>query len=86
MRVIAFTSFGDKELVRQALAAGALSYLLKNVSAEDLAEAIRSASGGRSTLAAEAVQALVQPEQAFPDSASTSPRGNARCWRSWCKA
>ena len=66
VRVIALTSFGDKEMVRQALAAGALSYLLKNVSAEDLAEAIRSASSGRSTLAAEAVQALVQPEPAAP--------------------
>ena len=66
VRVIALTSFGDKELVREALAAGALSYLIKNVSAEDLAEAIRSASSGRSTLAAEAVQALVQPEPAAP--------------------
>ena len=66
VRVIALTSFGDKEMVREALAAGALSYLLKNVSAEDLAEAIRSASSGRSTLAAEAVQALVQPEPAAP--------------------
>ncbi len=62
VRVIALTSFGDKEMVREALAAGALSYLLKNVSAEDLAEAIRAACGGRSTLAAEAVQALIQPE------------------------
>jgi NarL family two-component system response regulator LiaR len=61
VRVIALTSFGDKETVRDALAAGALSYLLKNVSAEDLAEAIRAACGGRSTLAAEAVQALVRP-------------------------
>ncbi len=58
VQVIALTSFGDKELVREALAAGALSYLLKNVSAEDLAEAIRAACRGRSTLAAEAVQAL----------------------------
>jgi two-component system, NarL family, response regulator LiaR len=64
IQVIALTSFGDKELVRDALAAGALSYLLKNVSAEDLAEAIRAACGGRSTLAPEAVQALVQPEAA----------------------
>ena len=60
VRVIALTSFGDKELVREALTAGALSYLLKNVSAEDLAEAIRAACAGRSTLAAEAVQALIQ--------------------------
>jgi NarL family two-component system response regulator LiaR len=66
VRVIALTSFGDKELVREALAAGALSYLLKNVSAGDLAEAIRAASAGRSTLAAEAVQALVQPSQTAP--------------------
>ena len=66
VQVIALTSFGDKELVREALTAGALSYLLKNVSAEDLAEAIRAASGGRSTLAAEAVQALVQPPQTGP--------------------
>jgi NarL family two-component system response regulator LiaR len=63
VRIIALTSFGDKELVREALAAGAISYLLKNVSAEDLAEAIRAACAGRSTLAAEAVQALVQPHQ-----------------------
>jgi len=60
VRVIALTSFGDKELVREALTAGALSYLLKNISAEDLAEAIRAACAGRSTLAAEAVQALIQ--------------------------
>lgn len=66
VRVIALTSFGDKELVREALAAGALSYLLKNVSAEDLAEAIRAACSGRSTLAAEAVQALIQPAQTEP--------------------
>lgn len=63
IQVIALTSFDDKELVREALAAGALSYLLKNVSAEDLAEAIRAAHSGRSTLAAEAVKALIQPAQ-----------------------
>ena len=66
VQVIALTSFGDKELVREALAAGALSYLLKNVSAEDLAAAIRAACAGRSTLAAEAVQALIQPAQIGP--------------------
>ena len=63
VQVIALSSFGEQELVREVLAAGALSYLLKNVSAEDLAEAIRAAHRGRSTLAAEAVQALIQPVQ-----------------------
>ena len=60
VHVIALTSFGEKELVQQALQAGAISYLLKNVSADDLAEAIRSAHVGRSTLAPEAFQALVE--------------------------
>jgi two-component system, NarL family, response regulator LiaR len=60
VQVIALTSFGDQDTVREAISAGALSYLLKNVTAEDLAEAIRAAAGGRSTLAPEAMQALVR--------------------------
>jgi two-component system, NarL family, response regulator LiaR len=62
-QVIALTSFQEKELVREALQAGAISYLLKNVSAEDLAAAIREAHAGRSTLAPEAIQALIQAEK-----------------------
>jgi NarL family two-component system response regulator LiaR len=62
VQVIALTSFQEKELVREALQAGAISYLLKNVSAEDLAAAIREAHAGRSTLAPEAIQALLQPD------------------------
>jgi len=60
VQVIALTSFQDRELVQQALQAGAISYLLKNVSANELADAIRAAHAGRSTLAPEAAQALVQ--------------------------
>jgi len=61
VQVIALTSFQEKELVQDALQAGAIGYLLKNVSGEELSEAIRQAHGGRPTLAPEAVQALVQP-------------------------
>ena len=61
VQVIALTSFQDKELVQEALQAGAISYLLKNVSGADLVEAIRAAYAGRATLAPEAVQALIQP-------------------------
>ena len=61
VQVIALTSFQEKELVQDALQAGAIGYLLKNVSGDELAEAIRQAHGGRPTLAPEAVQALVQP-------------------------
>ena len=60
VQVIALTSFQEKELVREALQAGAISYLLKNVSVDELAEAIRAAHTGRSTLAPEATQALIQ--------------------------
>jgi NarL family two-component system response regulator LiaR len=67
VQVIALTSFGEKELVQNALQAGAISYLLKNVSGSDLAAAIRAACAGRSTLAAEAIEALIQP--AVPESA-----------------
>ncbi len=66
VQVIALTSFQDKDLVREALAAGAISYLLKNVTADELAAAIRAAHGGRSTLAPEAVQALVQTASQGP--------------------
>lgn len=59
VQVIALTSFKEEELVQNALKAGAIGYLLKNVSAEKLAQAIRAAHAGRSTLSPEAAQALV---------------------------
>lgn len=59
IQVIALTSFKEETLVQQALEAGAISYLLKNVSADELVEAIRAAYVGRSTLAPEAAQALI---------------------------
>ncbi len=58
-RVIALTSFGEEDLVKRALKAGAISYLLKNISANELADAIRAAHSGRSTLSPEAAQALI---------------------------
>jgi NarL family two-component system response regulator LiaR len=60
VQVIALTSFQEKKLVQEALRAGAISYLLKNVSVDDLAEAIRAACAGQPTLAPEATQALIQ--------------------------
>lgn len=64
VRVIALTSFQERDLVQDALQAGAISYLLKNIAGDDLADAIRAAYHGRATLAPEAVQALIQPEDA----------------------
>lgn len=60
IQVVALTSFEEGDLVQRALSAGAIGYLLKNVSADELAGAIRSAYAGKPTLAPEAAQALVQ--------------------------
>jgi NarL family two-component system response regulator LiaR len=65
-QVIALTSFGDQEHVREALKAGAIGYLLKDASDEELVTAIRNAAAGRATLASDAARALIQ--------AATGPR------------
>lgn len=66
VQVIALTSFKDKGLVQDALQAGAIGYLLKDVSADELAQAIRAAHAGRATLSPEAAQALVQAAIQLP--------------------
>jgi NarL family two-component system response regulator LiaR len=66
VQVIALTSFQEKELVREALQAGAISYLLKNISIDDLSAAVRAAHAGRSTLAPEAIQTLIRAESQEP--------------------
>jgi NarL family two-component system response regulator LiaR len=60
IKIIAMTSFEEEELVHGVLAAGAISYLLKNVSSDELSKAIRDAASGRSTLSPEAARVLVQ--------------------------
>jgi NarL family two-component system response regulator LiaR len=59
VKVIALTSFQEDELVQGVLRAGAIGYLMKNVTAHDLAAAIRSAHAGKMTLSPEATQVLV---------------------------
>jgi NarL family two-component system response regulator LiaR len=59
-RVVALTSFGEDDLIRETLRAGAIGYLMKNVSADQLAGAVRAAHAGRSTLAPEAADVLVR--------------------------
>jgi NarL family two-component system response regulator LiaR len=58
VKVIALTSFSEQNMVQGALQAGAAGYLQKNVTAAELANAIRSVSVGRMTLSPEAVQVL----------------------------
>jgi NarL family two-component system response regulator LiaR len=71
VQVIALTSFHEDELVSQALRAGAIGYLLKDVGVAGLGDAIRAATAGHATLAPEATQALVR--QASTPSLATDP-------------
>ena len=58
IKIVALSSFGEDKLVRDALQAGATSYMLKNVTANNLAEAIRSTYAGLPTLAPEVARSL----------------------------
>jgi NarL family two-component system response regulator LiaR len=60
VQVLALTSFHDADLVQRALDAGAVGYLLKDTSKEQLADAIRAAKAGQATLSPEAASALVE--------------------------
>ena len=73
MQVIALTSYKEEELVQGALKAGAIGYLLKNVTADELANAIRAAHAGRPTLAPEAAEVLIRAatQPAEPDAGLT---------------
>ncbi|MBK9121602.1 MAG: response regulator transcription factor [Chloroflexi bacterium] len=59
-QVIALTSFGDPDTVQTAIKNGAISYLMKNVTGDELASAIRKAHGGQPTLSPEATQVLMR--------------------------
>lgn len=60
IRIIALTSYKEKDMVEGALKAGAMSYLIKNVSADELVGAIRGAMTGQPKLSPEAAQVLIQ--------------------------
>ena len=62
-QVIALTSFGEERLIKDVLAAGAISYLFKKTTADDLVNAIRAANDGLPTYAPEVTEILVQSLQ-----------------------
>jgi len=63
-QVIALTSYQEKDLVHQVILEGAISYLLKNVTGEELIDAIRKGYNGKPTMAPEIAQALIRDQ--FP--------------------
>ena len=67
IQVVALTSFANQELVEQAFKAGAISYLLKDVHSDKLAETIREARRGRAMIDSAAAQALVASANGSPN-------------------
>jgi len=59
LRVVILTSFSDKGRVRDALAAGAIGYVLKDCMPEELLAAVRSAAQGHSPLDPRVAAALM---------------------------
>ena len=74
IQIVALTSFQEDELVQNALKAGAVGYLMKNVTARELAAAIRAAKEGKMTLSSEAAQALVRANQQTQETEALSER------------
>jgi len=66
VQIIVLTSFKEGKVIQKALEAGAIGYLLKDVSADDLVRAIRAAHAGRATLSPEAAQSLVEESNLPP--------------------
>jgi NarL family two-component system response regulator LiaR len=74
IQIVALTSFQEDELVQNALKAGAVGYLMKNVTARELAAAIKAAKDGKITLSPEAAQALVRANQQAAETETLTER------------
>jgi len=81
-RVIALTSFAEDTQVFPAIQAGASSYLLKDVSPDELVDAVRAASRGEPRLhpavARKLMEAMRAPQPSVPDpDADSAPSSTA---------
>jgi two-component system, NarL family, response regulator LiaR len=63
IQVLALTSYEDIEHVQAALRAGAIGYLLKNITANELRHAIENAYAGRGSLSPEVSKAMIAYSQ-----------------------
>ena len=63
-RILVLTSFGESQQISAAIQAGALGYLLKDSSPDDLMHAIRSVHRGNLVLSQDLALKLMQPQPA----------------------
>jgi DNA-binding NarL/FixJ family response regulator len=73
-RVVILTSFSDRQRILDALDAGAVGYLLKDVEPDELARGIRAAARGESPLAPRAASAVLRARTETRPSADLTPR------------
>ena len=74
VRVVALTSFSERERVLGALDAGAVGYLLKDSEPEELRRAVRAAARGESPMSPKAAQALLEARARGRSAPDLSPR------------
>jgi DNA-binding NarL/FixJ family response regulator len=72
--VLVLTSFSDRRRITGALDAGAVGYLLKDASADEVAQGIRTAAAGGSPLDPRAARSLLDAKSAPDPLAGISPR------------
>ncbi len=73
-RVVVLTSFSDRERVQEALAAGAIGYVLKDCDPRELVAAVRSAAQGHVPLDPRVAGALLPTAGERGPAAGLSPR------------
>lgn len=71
--ILMLTTFDDEEYIVKSLRAGAAGYLLKDMPAEDLAQAVRMIGAGISQLAPSVTQKLLAQIQEAPRAVPDSP-------------
>jgi len=59
IKIIALTSFNDSDLIKKALKAGAISYIIKNVSGAKLVKTIKDVHNGKFVLSSQATKILL---------------------------
>jgi len=74
-QVIVLTSYHEDEHIFPAIQAGALSYLLKDVAPETLAEAVRNAARGEAVLHPQVAARLIQELHAAQGASQTQGAG-----------
>ncbi len=72
-RVVILTMHGEEEMVNQALRAGAVAYLLKDCSTEQVAETLRSVAAGDTDLSADLARSMLAELPGPQQSAAQAP-------------